>query len=712
MKLSRILSLVVLACLMATLVFALASCSGENAKTEIVSVTIKKDKQNVELKATLDAVYAENHSNDTLYVLALATADTSNIPSDVDVIGEVKVKSGIKLSFSLIDSNGFSRLTKAFVIAEKTDLSYAPITNAMYVQNPELLADKKSEAPQVSDIKGLNSSDVYGAHLVGADRMMFEVDMNVLMLDEYKAGALKYNKDGVSYFFDADAVFALDNRVKSANDLGMRVYLRTLCYKYELDTEDSSSDFEISIGTTPIVSDEHLARKISAFYCFLAERYSGEQGQVSDYIIGQNGNKVLLPSGEEQQEKAYQAWVRLAHISLRSIDANSRVYVSVSNKWTNSATGMVGAKSFLVHFAQQAKSSGDYDWSISLDLGKGDDLPALLATDSYDFSNIGVDNMNEVVDLINTADMRYQSEKRGFIIDALALPTTISESNRATYYICAYYKAAQIGAEAFFYTDHAPYSLLDQNENRGALYYMFLLCGTDRTNQLAEYTRKVEKFTEQDMQNHVFKKMTFLQNAKYEISGTDAKRSSAFPVPFVDFEENAITQATLSVVNKMGGGYGRALNIHSYTEAGIGAVTAYEVSAKQIKASKYIGITASSENAPIMALCISSATQSNISYIAETQLVNGETEYFFDLAGFVESVGENDKLVISICLLSDDAESNVTVTDIKLYGNSGFDTTTVIIIVAVAVVAVGLVGAIVALALKRKKKMKQKTEGV
>ena len=113
-----------------------------------------------------------------------------------------------------------------------------------------------------------------------------------------------------------------------------------------------------------------------------------------------------------------------------------------------------------------------------------------------------------------------------------------------------------------------------------------------------------------------------------------------------------------------------------------------------------------------MALCISSATQSNISYIAETQLVNGETEYFFDLAGFVESVGENDKLVISICLLSDDAESNVTVTDIKLYGNSGFDTTTVIIIVAVAVVAVGLVGAIVALALKRKKKMKQKTEGV
>ena len=116
MKHSKVLTVILLACLMLTLVFTLASCSDENAATEMVSVTIKKDKQTVQLKATIDSVYAENHSKDTLYVLALPTSDTSSIPADVDVVGEVKVKSNVKLSFSLVDDNGFSRLTKAFVI--------------------------------------------------------------------------------------------------------------------------------------------------------------------------------------------------------------------------------------------------------------------------------------------------------------------------------------------------------------------------------------------------------------------------------------------------------------------------------------------------------------------------------------------------------------------------------------------------------------------
>ena len=227
MKITKILKLALLVCLALTLVFAFASCSDENAETEVVSVEIKKDKQNVQLKATLDAVYAENHSGEKLYVLALPTADTSYIPANVDVVGEVKVKANVKLNFTLYDENGFSRLSKAFVLAEKTDFSYSPITNAMYIQNPEMLADKQSSSPEVSDIKGINTSDVYDAHLAGASRTLFTIDMSVFMLDEYKEGAIKYNKDGISYFFSGAYVEMLDEKIKSANDLGIRVYLRS-----------------------------------------------------------------------------------------------------------------------------------------------------------------------------------------------------------------------------------------------------------------------------------------------------------------------------------------------------------------------------------------------------------------------------------------------------------------------------------------------------
>ena len=703
MKHSKVLTVILLACLMLTLVFTLASCSDENAATEMVSVTIKKDGQTVLLKATIDSVYAENHSKDTLYVLALPTSDTSSIPTDVDVVGEVKVKSNVKLSFSLVDDNGFSRLTKAFVIAEKTDFSYAPITNAMYIQNPEILADNKSEAPEVSDIKGLNCADVYQAQLAGADRLLIKVDVHTLMLDEYEDGAIKYNVDGVSYFFDGDVVERLDKQIRSANDLGMRVYLRTSYYVSSSPMSSSEQTFEIS---TPDVSKPEVARGFRAFYSFLAQRYSGGYGQVSDYIIGQNGNRVRL-SSEEEQEKAYQAWVRLAYTSLKSIDSEAKVYASVSNKWRNSGNGSIGAKSFLAHFAAEAKSSGDYDWAISLDLGTGDDLPALLSTDSYDYSNIGIDNMNEVVDLINTADMRYQSEKREFIIDALALPTTMTESNRATYYICAYYKAAELGAGALFYTDFGDYTLLDKNANKGALYYMFMLCGTNKTEQLTEYTRKVEGYTNDDMQKHVFKNLTYLQNAKYEISDDDAKRVKDFPASLADFKENSVTVAYLTLENKLGGGYERALNVKADTGKGIGAVTAFEVNAKQIKASKYIGVTASSENNATLILSVSSVSTGKVVYIAEANLVNAESECYFDITGFAQKVGDNEKLTVSLCLISDDDEASAVINGMALYGNSGFDITSVLIIVAVVVVAAGLVGAIVALAVKRKKKLQQ-----
>ena len=301
--------------------------------------------------------------------------------------------------------------------------------------------------------------------------------------------------------------------------------------------------------------------------------------------------------------------------------------------------------------------------------------------------------------------MRYNSEKRDFIIDALALSETMNESNRATYYICAYYKAAEMGAKAFFYTDTKA-SLLDKSDNKNALYYMFMLCGTNKTEQLTEYTRKVDGFTNEDMQKHVFKSLTFLQNAKFEISDNDAKRNSAFPVSFSEFKENDITRAQLTLIKNSNGSYDRHLDVYALTGKGVGAVSAYEISAKEIMKSKYLGVTASSENEPMLILAITTS-DGKTAYVAQAKLVNGESECFFDLSDIARNVNEADKLTVSLCLVSDDEASAATFTDLTLYGKSGMGSETVIMIVVVAVVAIGLIAAIVALAAKRKKKQKQ-----
>lgn len=699
MKKSRIISLILILCLAMTLAMALSSCSDESAMTEVTSVTVKKDKQTVELKATFDAVYAENHSNETLYVIALPSSDPDTAKAHAEVLGEIKVKGSVKFEFALMDESGFSRLQKAFAIAEKTSTGYVAITNAMYVQNPEIMADKSSSPVTPSDIKGLSTYDLYEARLTGASHTVIEINMKEMMLDGYQIGAVKYNRYGVSYFFSGLAVERLDEAVKTANELGIKVYIKT----------ENRSILESIFVTRGVVdvTDKEEALRTDAFYAFLADRYSGEHGQVSDYIIGEAANEMVATFGASETEKyeaAYFAWLRTAHIALKSVDANARVYVPTTNVWRNGKGSVIAAKTFLSHLAENTKAGGDYNWALALDLGRGDDLPALLSTDSYDYSNIGIDNLGEITDFFNSAAMRFGSERRDFIIDALTLPTGISERNRATYYVCAYYKACEVGAKAIVYSANAN-SLLDKNASKNAMYYMFLLCGTDETSQLAEYTARVEGFGEDVLQKHVYKNITYYQTPSYELPETDANRVSAFPATLDSFTENGLALAHMQLKKNADGTYGRALNVLASTKNGMGAVTAINVPAKAIKEAKYIGITATSKNRPTLILSITdSASGNEIVYIGEAALVNAETEYYFDITELAERIGESDTLTVTLHLASNDDVTDATIHNVSLYGASGLGWDTAIIIIIVVVIVGALVGLTVFLALRRKKK--------
>ncbi len=700
MKLKRFLTVVLMLCLAATFVFVMSSCEQEDAETEIVSVLLNKDKQNVELKATLDTVYAEKHADSTLYVIALPTSDTTKIPSNAKVLGEIKAKGKMTFKFSLADENGISRLQYAYVIAEKSDSGYAAITNAMYIQNPELLAQKQSLAPIVSDIKGLASLDVYDAKLTGAEHKLVKVNMQSFMLDEYKEGSIKYNRDGISYFFDGALVELLDEQIKTANDFGMRVYIKTTNEYIPV-----SSSSRTPVRVIPDMTDMRTVRRVDAFYAFLADRYSGECGQVTDYIIGDRANEIrFVEDGKklpetETYENLYFAWARTAHAALTSVDSAARVYIPVSNNWRSKVTGVISAKTFLGRFADNSEACGDYNWAIALDLGNAGDLASLLASDSDGYSDIGVENLNEISELIDLASMRYGSEKREFIIDALNFPEKISDSNRATYYICAYYRAAEVGAKAFIYSS----DLYDKDGNRNALYYMFMLCGTDNTSQLTDYTEKVDGYDAERLNKHVFKKLTFLQGAEYEIAENAKKNMTSMPVKLEELRENGITTAQMELKGSADGAYKKVLNISAATAMGTGAVTALQVDAKDIKAAKYIGITASSDNRPMLVLTVSSNSQTNkVLYVAEADLVNSESEYYFDISKLAEHINESDTLSLSLCIVSDDDTSSITVSSMALYGSSGFGSTALIITIVVILAAALLIGLIVMLAIKRK----------
>jgi hypothetical protein len=251
--------------------------------------------------------------------------------------------------------------------------------------------------------------------------------------------------------------------------------------------------------------------------------------------------------------------------------------------------------------------------------------------------------------------------------------------------------------------------LYDKNGDPGALYYMAVLCGGDKTGQLASYTDKVDGFTADRFDEYAKKSIIYVQNAVFELDQNIKRKAVEFPALLGDFECNDLTRARMVLEARPDGTYRRVLSVTASTKDGIGAVTAFNVDAKAIKAARYIAVTASSKNNPTLFISVSNKS-GDVVYIAQTQLVNAETEYYFDIEKLVPKIAESDDLTVSLCIVSNDASSEMTVTDLSLYGASGLDSTTVIIIVAVAVVAVGLIGLIVLLAVRRKKKQERVAE--
>jgi hypothetical protein len=718
-KLLSMLTVVALA-LCCALVFA--SCESEELETEIVSAQIQKNKTTVKLEITLDKAYVENHSGEKLYVVALPYADAPL--SVADVLGEIKVKDKQSFKLDLYDGNGFSRMSSAFAVAESSGNSYVTITEPQYVSNPEALASVSVAPQSVSGIKGMELSDSYGQEFLGASHALVEVEIDELMLTGYQKNAIKFNYEGISYFFDGEKIEALDEKISEATGLGQRVYMRTVLShpeilengEYEKTPIDALYCDGIKAGKYGYlvnVDDAEARGYLRAFYAFLATRYSGEYGTVANYIIGNlvNDSVSYCNAGKTDAERIsvmYDAWVRMAYNTLRSVNSSACVYVSVSNEWiTDTASSVVGSKAFLSRFASNSKASGNYDWGVSIDLGVAEDMSYLLSGEGYDYTTLGVTNLSELSHLMESADMRYASEKRSYMIDGLYLPPKTDEKNRAAYYTYAYYQAASLGFDALIYSGDSSEALCNKDGERSDLYYAFLMCGSNLCDQLSTYTAKIQGQTIPAFADYTTANVKYDQTALFEISEAVAKNKKPFPISLDKFTVGGgAYNASMKAVRRADGTVARSLFVEADTTDGFSAISCQGVPAKDIVSAGYIGITMSSKTSPTIALMISDrASGTSSTYIGEAKTVNGEATYYFDVSDFNKKINTSSTLDVSICILPDSEGdyASIEISEISMYGSSGNGTDTVIVVIVVAAVVL-ICGLLIFLMVRRRKK--------
>ena len=707
-KLSFMIKKVWIAAAFILCAFLLVSCSQGPYETEIASARIKGDE--IEINVTLDKTYIEEHRGEQVYLFALPSAYTDDI-SDHILIGSSSVKASMDF-YVPVEKDGYSLISSAFVLVEEisTDENgasgvYAAVTAPKYIKNPEKGADYSSSPSEKSAIKGLQPTDVFEAEYFGAEHVLFEVDIAKAVLAEYEEGAVNHIYQGSSYYFSGEMISALDKQIAEASALDLRIYLRTVLGGDKL-SDSTLSDLLYcrsanrgKEGYLPNLSNYRSAGYIAAFYDMLATRYANEECNVLDYIIGNSANDFTeyCNAGSYSKERFqadYFSWMRTAYSVLASHAENVNVYASCDNTWRADGDNICGTKAFLTSLTELSQKAGDFSWSIAINMGFGEDLSAVLSGESGENAIMGINDIPDLITLLQKEEMLYGEHSRRIIIDSIALPNSISESNRAAYYTYAFYKAAESGIDAIIYNSAAENcGLKSASGARSSLYFSFLMCESNITAQLGDYTNKIANSSIPDFSQYKARQLTFEQSVANEVSGAIRKNREELPADITSAAPGgSCFNVEFSNQKDAEGNHYRTLTAYTNTLSDIGYFSILDIPARDMLESGYVGIKMYSDKPLKAALVITNKGNKLSAYVGEVSLTDQPTDYYFKTSEFTDHMSSSDSLQLSICIFPDgeDEIKSVSIEDIALYGSSGNGSGTLITILGVILATIGI----------------------
>lgn len=262
-------------------------------------------------------------------------------------------------------------LLLAVIFPEKTCLGTQPASR--YVDS----------YPNARSKKGLQVEDVSDAIALGVKHAALNVNLAQVIVVDATDGP-SWTRDGRTFYFSAEYLQRLDDRIEALSRASAIVHLIILAYE-----SDSKQVNEILLHPA---YDTAAPNRLGAFNAetaegrawlsatmeFLAERWSRPDrryGRVAGYIVGNEVNSHWWWSNRGRatmREFAddYLDVVRLMHTAIRSQSSWARVYVSLEHHWSirypaGDAMQSFPAKDFIDYFTAQARAGGDFDWHVA-----------------------------------------------------------------------------------------------------------------------------------------------------------------------------------------------------------------------------------------------------------------------------------------------------------------------------------------------------------
>ncbi len=295
-------------------------------------------------------------SEDGQYHLVASNANqTAPVGTDV---AQVPVAAAANFSIPLAKDTANSMLFKKFTVCVISGGALKPVSNSMYITNPEACA---SFAPARMD---------YGKKGILPDLLKSVADLN----QPADLGAKQVNLNFPLSRLNSLAGF--DYSVRKYNSLGMQVNFiilvdnntpATFVNPYSMDAFGAHNNYGLNAHT-----DEGVAA-LEYAASYLAKHYSGiGYGQVDNFIIGNEVNAWYLWNymncgSNEVFMKEYSDAFRIMYNGIKSENANANVYACIDHQWARAeASYYVSGKYFLTQLNNNIKSEGNIDWRVAV----------------------------------------------------------------------------------------------------------------------------------------------------------------------------------------------------------------------------------------------------------------------------------------------------------------------------------------------------------
>lgn len=298
-----------------------------------------------------------------------------------EIVATVDAESSITASFPLNFNTEDSNLSRKFLVAVKRGGEMMQVSDEHYITNPEEVATY-SATRMSTGIKGilLDTTRVLGGDLedLGVQQVIYNLSVDELCSGADVPGAISFDYNGKTYYFDNETVTHYDQLFKLLNEKGMQITVVLLnrgegTYSQDLVHPMAKEGDVDCPGYALNVAEEEGVDHLKAVGAFLSQRYSGmtDCGQIDNWIVGNEVNArtewwYMNSTSLDVNVNAYVKAFRILYNEMKAMNANVQIYNSIDQEWNRKSNpGSFLAKEYLDKFNYYMNREGNVDWGLS-----------------------------------------------------------------------------------------------------------------------------------------------------------------------------------------------------------------------------------------------------------------------------------------------------------------------------------------------------------